>query len=64
MLYHKPLLSYFAVNAKKGVKRMPVVVKRQDLRVYVTRSKKTKTKTSTIVVTVVMIRSSNCKTCD
>ena len=43
---------------------MPVVVKRQDLRVYVKRKKKAKTKMITIVVIVVMIRSSNCKICD
>ena len=33
MLYQKPLLSKFAANAKRGVRRMPVVVKRQGLRV-------------------------------
>ena len=49
-----------------GVKQMPVVVKRQDLRVqmrvYVTRQKNAKTKMIIIVMTVVKLRCSNCNT--
>ena len=68
MLYQKPLLSKFAANAKRGVRRMPVVVKRQGLRVlmcvYVTRGKIAKTKMIIIVMIVVTMRSSSCSTCE
>ena len=59
MLYQK----LFTATAKKGVKRMIVVVKRRDLhvlmRVFVTRCKNAKTKKIIIVIMVVTMRRSN-----